>query len=101
MIERSSRESGGRKAAGLYVAAGLQTGLLTRFGNTDRLERPPRRRRGQPLRGEELPQQRARLGMRNRRLYADAHQAVGVIHRLPGVHGELAPAIVGVAVVAP
>ena len=48
----------------------------------------------------QLAQQQSGLGVRDRRLHADPDQAVGVVHRLPGVDGELAAAVVGVAVVA-
>ena len=38
--------------------------------------------------------------MRNRRLHADADQAIGVIHRFPRMNRQLAAAVVGVAVIA-
>ena len=37
--------------------------------------------------------------MRDRRLHADANQTIGIIHRFPGMDGELTAAVVGVAVI--
>ena len=74
--------------------------LLTSLSNTDRLQRAAHRRCGQPLLGQELAQQRSGFRVRDRRLHAHADQAIGVVDRLPGVHRQLAAAVVGIPVIA-
>src|SRR5688572_15706337 len=81
----------------LYVRSLLSR--IAGLGDTDRLERASHWRRFESGLRHELPQQQTSIRMADRRLHADADEAVGVIHRLPGVHRELAAAVVGVAVV--
>ena len=56
-------------------------------------------RRGKAGGGHQFAQKKAGFGMRNGRLHADADQAIGVVDGLPGVNGQLAAAVIGVAVV--
>src|SRR6188508_686479 len=73
---------------------------IARFRDADRLERASHWWCGHALRRHQLAQQGAGLGMADGRLHAHAHEAVGVVHRLPGVHRKRAAAVVRVAVVA-
>src|SRR6185436_4421515 len=55
---------------------------------------------GQPALGQQAADERGGLGIRGGRLYADAHEALGVVERLPGVPRGGRAELVGVAAAA-
>jgi hypothetical protein len=66
------------------------------FDDADGIDDAVGGRHGQALIGHDLSQQCGRIGMRHRGLHADAHQAVGIVERLPRVAGDLGDARIGV-----
>src|SRR6266566_3496426 len=64
-----------------------RSSFLAELDNTDRIDGPVRRRKGQAAVGHQFSQEGGRLGTRNGGLNARSNKTIGIIDGLPGVAG--------------
>jgi 2-polyprenyl-6-methoxyphenol hydroxylase-like FAD-dependent oxidoreductase len=73
--------------------------LFARLGDANGFQRTTDWRHRQTGSRHQLAKKKPGLRVRDRRLHANPDETVGIVHRLPGVNGELAAPVVGISVI--